>query len=76
MRAIKEANRVLAPHTALYLLYPAGQLIASTVFRADLEDGVPPWAFAGVMLVWLLAFAAAVRAQVSRRRIVPSPRPG
>lgn len=51
----------------LYFLFPAGQLLALLVFRSDVEDGVAPWAFAGILVVWLLAFAVVTRAQIGRR---------
>lgn len=58
------AFRLAAP---LYLVFPAGQLLTLAVFRGDLGDGVAPWGFAVVLVLWLLAFAVVVRAQDGRR---------
>ena len=48
----------------LYFLFPASQLLALLVFRSDVKGGLIPWIFAGVLLVWLAAFALITRDQI------------
>jgi hypothetical protein len=62
-----EAFRLAVP---VFLLFPAGQLLALLIFRADLKEGAAPWAFAAALAVWLIGFAVVIRAQNERRPAV------